>query len=93
LGQVNNEFSCFVSLAVDMVPGMITKRQRDLLNFVERYIKRRGFCPSYSEMAEGLNLKSSKSGIHRMIVGLEERGFIKRLPNRARAIEIVRQPQ
>jgi repressor LexA len=68
---------------------MITPRQRDLLNFVTKYTKRHGFCPTYREMAEGIGLNSA-SGVHRMIVGLQERGFIERLPNRVRAIEVVR---
>lgn len=67
---------------------MITKRQKDLLDFLGQFIKDNGFCPSYQEMADALNLKS-KSGIHRLLNSLEERGKIKRLHSRARAIEVI----
>lgn len=66
--------------------------QAELLAFMKKYINENRCVPSFSEMAIAIELKS-KSGVHRLIDGLEERGFIKRLHNRARAIEIVRQPQ
>ena len=70
---------------------MITKRQLDLLQFIDQRTKRNGVPPSFEEMKNALNLKS-KSGIHRLIMALEERGFLRRLPNRARALEVVRMP-
>lgn len=66
----------------------LTPRQRDLLAYIEEYTKRAGHSPSFDEMREALALHS-KSGIHRLISALEERGFIRRIPNRARCIEIV----
>lgn len=71
---------------------MLTKKQYDLLLFLEKRLKETGVSPSYDEMKEALELKS-KSGIHRLITGLEERGFIRRLPHRARAVEILRVPE
>ena len=68
---------------------MLTKKQHDLLQFIETHQNKTGVSPSFDEMKDALNLKS-KSGIHRLIGGLEERGFIRRLPNRARALEILR---
>jgi len=68
---------------------MLTKKQYDLLLFLEKRLKDTGVSPSYDEMKEALDLKS-KSGIHRLITGLEERGFIRRLPHRARAVEVLR---
>ena len=70
---------------------MLTARQEELLLFIDSTVKRTGIAPSYDEMAAGLGLKS-KSGIHRMICGLERRGFIRRISNCARAIEILRFP-
>ena len=70
---------------------MLTKKQLDLLNFINRRVQREGVPPSFDEMKEALNLRS-KSGIHRLITGLEERGFIRRLAHRARAIEIIKLP-
>lgn len=70
---------------------MLTKKQRDLLAFILARQNRDGVCPSYEEMKNALKLHS-KSGIHRLINGLEERGFIRRLANRARAIEIIKAP-
>ena len=67
-----------------------TARQNDLYGFIEDYAAKHGICPSYDEMANALNLKS-KSGIHRMILGLESRGLIRRMAYRARAIEILPQ--
>jgi len=70
---------------------MLTKKQLDLLNFINKRVQRDGVPPSFDEMKEALDLRS-KSGIHRLITALEERGFIRRLAHRARAIEIVRLP-
>jgi repressor LexA len=71
---------------------MLTRKQYDLLHFIHRRLQRDGVPPSFDEMKEALDLRS-KSGIHRLITALEERGFIRRLPHRARAIEIVRLPE
>ena len=70
---------------------MLTKKQVELLNYITSFIKTNKISPSYDEMRNNLNLKS-KSGIHRIISALEEREFIRRLPNRARAIELIRKP-
>ncbi|WP_417318865.1 transcriptional repressor LexA [Emcibacter sp.] len=70
---------------------MLTKKQRDLLIFINERIKENGVSPSFDEMKDALQLKS-KSGIHRLISALEERGFIRRLPHRARALEVLRLP-
>lgn len=70
---------------------MLTKKQLDLLEFIQRRIDRDGVSPSFDEMKEALDLRS-KSGIHRLITALEERGFIRRLAHRARALEIVKLP-
>ena len=71
---------------------MLTKKQVELLNYITNFIKKNKISPSYDEMRNNLNLKS-KSGIHRIISALEEREFIRRLPNRARAIELIRKPE
>ena len=71
---------------------MLTKKQLDLLDFINKRLHRDGVPPSFDEMKEHLDLRS-KSGIHRLITALEERGFIRRLPNKARAIEIVKLPE
>jgi repressor LexA len=71
---------------------MLTKKQYDLLLFIHERMSATGVPPSFEEMKEALDLKS-KSGIHRLITALEERGFIRRLPNRARALEVVRLPE
>ncbi|GGB02813.1 transcriptional repressor LexA [Allosediminivita pacifica] len=71
---------------------MLTKKQLDLLDFINRRMSRDGVPPSFDEMKEALDLRS-KSGIHRLITALEERGFIRRLAHRARAIEIVKLPE
>jgi len=71
---------------------MLTKKQRDLLMFVNDYIQNSGLSPSFEEMKLGLNLKS-KSGIHRLINALVERGFLERLPNKARALEVKKLPE
>lgn len=70
---------------------MLTKKQHELLQFIHTRIEETGVSPSFEEMKEALDLRS-KSGIHRLITALEERGFIRRLPNRARALEVVRLP-
>ncbi len=70
---------------------MLTKKQQELLKFIDERVGRDGVAPSFDEMREAINLKS-KSGIHRLITGLEERGFIRRFPHRARALEVVRLP-
>lgn len=70
---------------------MLTKRQYELLMLIEKRLREDGVSPSFDEMKEAIGLKS-KSGIHRLISGLEERGFIRRLPNRARALEVLRMP-
>lgn len=71
---------------------MLTRKQLDLLDFINKRVKRDGVPPSFDEMKEALDLRS-KSGIHRLITALEERGFIRRLAHRARAIEIVKLPE
>ena len=71
---------------------MLTKKQLELLNFIQKRVQRDGVPPSFDEMKEALDLRS-KSGIHRLITALEERGFIRRLAHRARAIEIVKMPE
>ncbi|MGF1552486.1 MAG: transcriptional repressor LexA [Paracoccaceae bacterium] len=71
---------------------MLTRKQYDLLVFIHQRVQRDGVSPSFDEMKEALELRS-KSGIHRLITALEERGFIRRLPHRARAIEVVRLPE
>jgi repressor LexA len=70
---------------------MLTKKQLDLLAFIHKRVQRDGVPPSFDEMKEALDLRS-KSGIHRLITALEERGFIRRLAHRARAIEVVKLP-
>ena len=71
---------------------MLTKKQRDLLEFIHKRLQKDGVPPSFDEMKDALDLRS-KSGIHRLITALEERGFIRRLAHRARAIEIVKLPE
>src|SRR6476620_9747267 len=70
---------------------MLTRKQLELLLFINERLKEEGVPPSFEEMKEALNLQS-KSGVHRLIVALEERGFLKRLPNRARALEVLKLP-
>ena len=72
--------------------SMLTKKQKNLLLFINKKIRSTGVSPSYEEMKNSLNLKS-KSGIHRLISALEERGFIKRLAHKARALEVVKLPE
>ncbi len=71
---------------------MLTRKQYELLVYIHERVKEAGVPPSFDEMKDALDLRS-KSGIHRLIKALEERGFIKRLPNRARAIEVIRLPE
>jgi repressor LexA len=71
--------------------AMLTRKQHELLLFIHERLKEAGIPPSFDEMKEALDL-ASKSGIHRLITALEERGFIRRLPNRARALEVIRLP-
>ncbi len=71
---------------------MLTKKQYELLVFIDQRLRQTGVSPSYDEMKDALSLRS-KSGIHRLVSGLEERGFIRRLPHRARALEILKLPE
>ena len=71
---------------------MLTAKQHELLHFIQQKLDASGISPSFEEMKEALGLKS-KSGIHRLISALEERGFLRRLPNRARALEVVKLPE
>ena len=71
---------------------MLTRKQHELLVFIDRHLKKTGFSPSFEEMKEALQLRS-KSGIHRLITALEERGFLRRHHNRARALEVMRVPE
>ena len=70
---------------------MLTRKQLELLNFIKQRVEQEGVSPSFDEMKDALDLKS-KSGIHRLITALEERGFIRRLAHRARALEIIKLP-
>ncbi len=70
---------------------MLTRKQHELLRFIHERLREAGVPPSFDEMKDALDLKS-KSGIHRLIMALEERGFIRRLPNRARALEVIKLP-
>ena len=74
------------------VCSMLTKKQKNLLIFINKKIRSTGISPSYEEMKNSLNLKS-KSGIHRLISALEERGFVKRLAHKARALEVIKLPE
>ena len=74
------------------VCSMLTKKQKNLLLFINKKLRSTGVSPSYEEMKNSLNLKS-KSGIHRLISALEERGFIKRLAHKARALEVIKLPE
>jgi len=75
-----------------IICSMLTKKQKNLLLFINRKLRSSGVSPSYEEMKNSLNLKS-KSGIHRLISALEERGFIKRLAHKARALEVIKLPE
>ena len=70
---------------------MLTRKQHELLTYIHQHLDEHGISPSFDEMKEALNLKS-KSGIHRLITGLEERGFIRRLAHKARALEVLKMP-
>jgi len=70
---------------------MLTRKQHELLTYINGHLGKTGVSPSFEEMKEALELKS-KSGVHRLISALEERGFIRRLPNRARALEVLKMP-
>jgi len=70
---------------------MLTTKQKELLTFINDRLQETGVPPSFDEMKEALALQS-KSGVHRLIIALEERGFIRRLPHRARAIEVIKLP-
>ena len=71
---------------------MLTQKQKELLLFIHTRLQDTGVPPSFDEMKDALDLKS-KSGIHRLITALEERGFIRRLPHRARALEVIKLPE
>ena len=71
---------------------MLTRKQHELIRFIQDRLEETGISPSFEEMKDALDLRS-KSGVHRLISALEERGFIRRLPNRARALEVMRQPE
>ena len=71
---------------------MLTRKQHQLLTYIDNHLNSNGVPPSYDEMKDALGLKS-KSGIHRLITALEERGFIRRLPHKARALEVLKKPQ
>mgnify|MGYP001161016341 CR=1 FL=1 len=71
---------------------MLTRKQHELLTFINQRLNNTGVPPSFDEMKTALGLQS-KSGIHRLIIALEERGFIRRLPHKARALEVIKQPQ
>src|ERR1700756_2862732 len=79
-------------LATGGLLEMLTRKQYELLRFINERLKEAGVPPSFDEMKDALDLRS-KSGIHRLITALEERGFIRRLPNRARAIEVIKLPE
>ena len=70
---------------------MLTRKQHELIRFIQDRLEETGVSPSFEEMKDALDLKS-KSGVHRLIVALEERGFLKRMPNRARALEVIKLP-
>jgi repressor LexA len=72
--------------------AMLTRKQYELLLYIKKHLDSHGVSPSFDEMKEALALKS-KSGIHRLVTGLEERGFIRRLAHRARALEVVKLPE
>lgn len=74
-----------------VMPHMLTRKQHELLVFIDRHLKTSGFSPSFEEMKEAMHLKS-KSGVHRLISALEERGFLRRRRHRARALEVLRLP-
>src|SRR5262245_56664177 len=87
---------CFLAVVGDRCKSgdrtMLTRKQLELLRFIHERLTETGVPPSFDEMKDALVLRS-QSGIHRLITALEERGFIRRLPNRARAIEVIKQPE
>jgi repressor LexA len=90
LSELNGTFK--LRLANWGLVEMLTRKQYELLRFINERLKEAGVPPSFDEMKDALDLRS-KSGIHRLITALEERGFIRRLPNRARAIEVIKLPE
>ena len=82
----------FIEQILYDICSMLTKKQKNLLLFINKKLRSSGISPSYEEMKTSLNLKS-KSGIHRLISALEERGFIKRLAHKARALEVIKLPE
>src|SRR5438132_5070018 len=83
---------CSDSLLSSTEIAMLTRKQLELLLFINERLKEEGVPPSFEEMKGALDLQS-KSGVHRLIVALEERGFLKRMPNRARALEVIKLPE
>ena len=75
-----------------LICSMLTIKQKNLLLFINKKLRSSGVSPSYEEMKDSLNLKS-KSGIHRLISALQERGFIRKLPHKARALEVIKLPE
>ena len=97
-GNLNKKIVVFIVIQVQVKVNinkgaglMLTKKQYELITFIDYKLRESGVSPSFDEMKDALDLKS-KSGIHRLIAGLEERGFIRRLPHRARALEIIKLP-
>jgi repressor LexA len=82
---------CFEFAPQALAGTMLTRKQFELLRFIQERLRESGVPPSFDEMKDALDLRS-KSGIHRLIMALEERGFIRRLPNRARALEVIKLP-
>ena len=91
-GETTGTANRFGIAADALGAAMLTKKQNELLRFIHERLKESGVPPSFDEMKDALDLRS-KSGIHRLIMALEERGFIRRLPNRARALEVLRLPE
>src|SRR5207253_4943840 len=92
LENIDNVRALFSQARLSRFGPMLTKKQHELLMFIHERIKESGVSPSFDEMKEALNL-ASKSGIHRLITALEERGFLRRLPHRARALEVTKLPE
>src|SRR5471030_2801573 len=90
--SVHDLFSVSIAETKGRDQTMLTRKQFELLRFIHERLKESGIPPSFDEMKDALDLRS-KSGIHRLITALEERGFIRRLPNRARAIEVIKLPE
>ena len=87
-----HDLFCAAAAAPTWGLAMLTRKQFELLRFIHERLKETGVPPSFDEMKDALDLRS-KSGIHRLITALEERGFIRRMPNRARAIEVIKLPE